>query len=346
MPLFLGSYLPQIASSWISLVPEVTPVYRLGSISKKYGLSSLYIKREDITAPVYGGNKVRNLEFILGEALSQKKQKLTTVSPYGSNFAAALAAQSQRLGMRAQIHHFVPTVNNQLLKHFLFTQQRGADVRLHSGPLYWSLGKALAKSTFEGAQSDTYYIPAGGTSVQGCLGPLNAGLEFVQQVKQKLIPEPEYLFVGVGTCGTYAGLLVALRLGGSKTKLIGIRCVDRAIANSLRISHYSNRLLRKLGLPESISAREVFLLEPSTLDYAVPFRKANEIVSAFWDLEKVRLDTTYTSKIFYQMLDFVDKFKLANKKILYWHTFSAAAMDAHQFLDPCVTENQLAQYAD
>src|SRR4051812_7896772 len=91
--------------SWIPLVNGPTPVHRFDGASEWLGHSRLYIKREDATDSLYGGNKVRNLEFLLGTALARGAQRVATVAPYGSNFVAAMAAQTKRIGMPSQVFH-------------------------------------------------------------------------------------------------------------------------------------------------------------------------------------------------------------------------------------------------
>ncbi len=48
-----------------------TPVERADGLTERVGLSEIWIKRDDLSAQAYGGNKPRKLEFLLGEALAQ-----------------------------------------------------------------------------------------------------------------------------------------------------------------------------------------------------------------------------------------------------------------------------------
>lgn len=54
---------------YVSLGNFPTPVEKLENMGKKLGLNHLYIKRDDLSGTIYGGNKVRKLEFILAQAL-------------------------------------------------------------------------------------------------------------------------------------------------------------------------------------------------------------------------------------------------------------------------------------
>ncbi|MEA3223484.1 MAG: 1-aminocyclopropane-1-carboxylate deaminase, partial [Thermodesulfobacteriota bacterium] len=60
---------------WIPLGSFPTPVQRL----KEMGCSNLWIKRDDLDSKVYGGNKVRKLEFVLADAIERKKRRVITM---------------------------------------------------------------------------------------------------------------------------------------------------------------------------------------------------------------------------------------------------------------------------
>src|SRR3546814_17909174 len=60
----------------------------------------IYIKRDDLSAADYGGNKIRKLDFLLADALARGRRELTVFGYAGSNFVAASAWHGSRLGLR------------------------------------------------------------------------------------------------------------------------------------------------------------------------------------------------------------------------------------------------------
>lgn len=55
----------------VALFSGRTPLEPMPNLAKSCGgLSNLYVKRDDCTELAFGGNKVRQLEFYLGEALA------------------------------------------------------------------------------------------------------------------------------------------------------------------------------------------------------------------------------------------------------------------------------------
>ena len=73
----LFRFLPRLATStpWVRLA-ETTPVGQLSVAGRRWGHDRRFVKREDRTAPLYGVNKVRNLEFILGAAIARKASRV------------------------------------------------------------------------------------------------------------------------------------------------------------------------------------------------------------------------------------------------------------------------------
>src|SRR5258705_10336131 len=84
----------------IPLVLAPTPILKLDRLSRRLGVE-LYVKRDDLTGVLESGNKVRKLEFLVGEALQQGADTLITCGPPDSNGCRAVAAVAARLGLRA-----------------------------------------------------------------------------------------------------------------------------------------------------------------------------------------------------------------------------------------------------
>jgi 1-aminocyclopropane-1-carboxylate deaminase/D-cysteine desulfhydrase-like pyridoxal-dependent ACC family enzyme len=255
---------PELQQQWVPLITQATPVSRLRDFGQAIGHNHLYVKREDLTAAGYGGNKVRNLEFLLGRAQFHGCNRIAMVAPLGSNFVAAAASQATKIGMTSEFFQFVPTQNKQIHLHARFTQSTGANVHINEGPLLpailkSSLGLGLRMGQNLATNEKTFRLPMGGSDVLGALGHVNAALELAMQIRRGEIPHVDHLLVGVGTCGTMAGLLVGLRMADLNTKVIGVRCVDKIICNEYQIAALANQLTKKLRLNFKIAVSEICL---------------------------------------------------------------------------------------
>lgn len=311
----------------VNLITTPTPIEPLSRLGKEWKTPKLFVKREDQTASIYGGNKVRNLEFLLGDAIQKNSEKLLALAPLGSNFIAALAAQSSRVGLPLEVMHFVPESNKQIEMHAQFSKMCHARLSHHSNHYLGSLALAslhfLTKKSFG---SKVYPMPIGGSNALGALGHVQAALELSEQIKKGEITEPDYLFVGTGTCGTMAGLQVGLDLANIKTKLIGIRCVDKLFCHRHKISGLANDTARLLGARHNYSTKDFVLLDLPQLNYGKTLPEAVYYMAQVKALEAIQLDHTYTSKVVYRMKHFIDEFKLHSSSILFWNTFSPKAM--------------------
>ena len=56
-----------------------TPVKQLNKLQEYFGINSLWIKQDDLTPPIYGGNKPQKLEFLLADAKNKGFKKVLTV---------------------------------------------------------------------------------------------------------------------------------------------------------------------------------------------------------------------------------------------------------------------------
>ena len=109
-----------------------TEVGRLEHVSEELGCE-IWMKCDDRSGILYGGNKVRKLGFLLGAARADGCKTVLTFGAAGSNHALATAIYARELGLRA-ISMLVPqpnahSVQRNLLRHYL----AGAELHHHLG---------------------------------------------------------------------------------------------------------------------------------------------------------------------------------------------------------------------
>ena len=84
----------------VRLFPTPTPLEPLANLSSHLGGPDIWIKRDDCTVVATGGNKVRKLEFLVGEAKAQGADHLVTQGAVQSNHVRQTAAVAKRFGMK------------------------------------------------------------------------------------------------------------------------------------------------------------------------------------------------------------------------------------------------------
>ena len=82
-----------------------TPVHHLPRLERKLNTCPLYIKRDDLNGVGSGGNKVRPLEYLLGEAQAQGCDVVIASGQENSNLCSIAASACCRLGIKCILVH-------------------------------------------------------------------------------------------------------------------------------------------------------------------------------------------------------------------------------------------------
>lgn len=317
----------------LSLTSLPTSVHGLDSASRKVG-TAVWVKRDDLTARPYGGNKVRKLEFLLADALHKGADTLVTAGAVGSHhvFATTLYGAMQGLKTHAVLmpQPYHPHVEEQLRADL------AERAELYPAQNYRELVAQLAKLVVrlrrEGHRP--YLVPPGGSTNVGTLGYVQAGLELAQQIDRGECADLDAVYVACGTGATVAGIALGLAIGGAVPQVIGVRVTDRVLANRPRIKRLikgADALLRNLEprVPD-MTAEAIRMLRLDHIEfgrgygYPTPSADAAEVLG---EQDGLRLDPTYTAKAFAALLRDAEG-EQYRRKLLLWHTLSSAPMDA------------------
>jgi 1-aminocyclopropane-1-carboxylate deaminase/D-cysteine desulfhydrase-like pyridoxal-dependent ACC family enzyme len=294
---------PQLAGRvpWRELGAWPTLVERAPALG-----AEVWVKRDDRSSPLYGGNKVRKLEFLLADALARGRRSVLTFGTYGSHHVLATALHGARVGVRV----CAATLPQPATPHAVEMARlsAGAGVCLHVGAA--RVHHLLRRP---------YIIGPGGSSPLGTLGYVAAGLELGEQVRAGECPEPNLLVVAMGSCGTAAGLLVGLRLAGLATRVVGVHAYRRPLTSAVRAAWLATRTARLLARH---GVRDVGAF--AAADLVEPPPAADEVhVKARADEAGLVLDPRYTTRAMRALLA-----AAPGRRILYWHTYSSAPVDA------------------
>jgi D-cysteine desulfhydrase family pyridoxal phosphate-dependent enzyme len=182
-----------------------TPVQPMDRLGAALGLRAgrLWVKRDDLTGLGGGGNKVRKLEHLCADALTQGCDVLVTGGGRQSNHVRMTAAAANLLGLGCTIvlgsDPVDPATGNLVLDQLL-----GPDI-VWAGPLeYYDLEAAIEAEADRLRERGRrpYAIPLGGASTIGQLGYVDAALELRDQR-----PDTSLIVVADGTGGSHAGLV-------------------------------------------------------------------------------------------------------------------------------------------
>src|SRR6478735_10425458 len=278
--------------------------------------ATLWVKRDDLTNPLYGGSKVRKLEPLLAEARDLGAKQIVTLGAVGSHHVLATAIFAKRAGLKVA----AVLLRQPRSTHVLETVRASIGQGVVPVPVS-SYAEAMQQLAVRAA-GGAYAIPAGGSSLVGTRGIASAAEELADQVRAGLLPEPDLIVLPLGSGGTAAGL--AAGLVGSALRS---RVLANPIADPVKVFVHRARALAAELVAHSSRAAVVTRLEIDERYLGKGYgRSTPESDQARREAARhgVLLDETYTAKAFAAALDRV---RLGREQhVLFWNTLSSAAM--------------------
>lgn len=264
-----------------------TPVRLLPRVSEDIG-AEVWIKTEE-DCGAWGGNKVRKLEYILGNALDDGVTTLVSCGAGTSNWTAALAHHAHAYGLRTVVGVAgpIPTRYAQLYER-TGTKVIAAN-NLNALPLVWMLARMRAGW-------NRWVLPLGGTG-PGDIGSLNAGLEIADQIADGTLPSPAAVYVAAGTTGTSAGIAAGLALRELAIPLVAVKVAPWPYGTARRAGRHARGLLEGSGKQPLIASDDRFF-KPG---YGRPNAASQEAIEVA-ARDGIELDPTYAAKTFAALL--------------------------------------------
>lgn len=240
----LRARLPGLTLPSASLCGPATPIERAAAGDR--GGARLWVKREDLAGTIYGGNKVRKLEWILPD-VAAKGGELLTLGGVGSNYLVAAALYGPALGVSLRAVVFPQPDTEHARQNAALLSAHAASVEAAGSMvgLPWAGLKALIAGRRAGRPWPSL-VWAGGTGELGDLGWVAGALELEAQVKLGLLPPPTDLFVPVGSGGTAVGLSLGLSLTSLPTRVHGVRVVEGAFISKTALTWLGQATARRL----------------------------------------------------------------------------------------------------
>jgi len=318
--------------AYVHLGDLPTPIKPAKKLSQELGIPHIYIKYDGLSGKeiqgkrMFGGNKVRKLEFLLADALAHNARSVLTFGCTGSNHATATAIYAKSILMLKP----QPT-NSVVMRNLLLNFAAGARICLSPTNNLRELATVTEccnhKQTYD---SFPYIIPTGGSCPLGVLGFVNAMLELKEQIKAGLITEPDRIYVPLGSTGTMVGMLIGAEIAELKSKIIGITVfpeedgfsfattIEKLFSETVDLLHGIDPSFPELStLPD-----HEIIYDYAGPEYAVFTPKGVDAQTILKNLENIELDGVYTAKAFAGMLENLKQNPPSEAEtILFWNTF-------------------------
>lgn len=270
----------------------------------------LLVKRDDNTGVAMGGNKVRQLEYYLGDAVAQGADTVLITSAVQSNYMRTCAAMAARLGLEChlQMEERVPK-NDPLYRtngNVLLDKITGA--HLHGYPdgedetgADRAIEELAERLRSEGRKPYVIHLSPGHPPV-GAVGYVDAARELLAQLDARG-ERVDRIYVGSGSAATHTGLLWGLRAFGSAIPVTGV-CVRRpATQQGPRVRANLDRLSALLEHDPGFTEDDVVVTDVSLgPGYGRVTDPIREAIALAGSKEGLFVDPVYTGKVLAGMI--------------------------------------------
>ena len=315
----------------VRLFPAPTPLERLDNLTAHLGGPEIWIKRDDCTVVATGGNKVRKLEWLIGEARAQGATHIVTQGAVQSNHVRQTAAVARKFGMTctALLEHRIETNDRDYLTSGNVFLDKLFDCKIEYRPGGTDMN---AEAEAFGAAlrvngEKVYVIPGGGSNKVGALGYVSCAQELVRQADEMGL-RIDLMVTATGSAGTHAGLVVGFEgeNAGIPVLGIGVRLPrDRQEENVFRLAEATADYVGvRGGIPRSAVVANCDYVGAG---YGIPTEGMGEAVQMMARLEGILLDPVYSGKAMAGMIDLIRRGDIGkNQTVVFLHTGGAVGL--------------------
>lgn len=302
------------------LMPGPTPLHPLQTVPARSDVS-LWIKRDDMTGIGPGGNKIRSLEYILGEALAKGATKILTAGPEQSNLCILTAAACAKVGLPCEL-----IINSNEPAHMegnlLLAKLLGTKIHF-LGPCDGDVRNRHVEelaAMYERAGEHPFVVRNGATTGRGALGYTAAVVEMSHQC-QDLGLENMTIFAPGGNGGVAAGLIYGNALMGNPFRLVVVSVEDDQETLIRHIQGTIEEAQHITGLPIDISADTSWEITDAYRGggWGQNTPESVQEVLAFPRREGIFIENVYNSKVLVGMYDWIASGRVSGP-VCYLHT--------------------------
>ena len=279
-----------------------SPLQRLQSSFLDNAGIQLYVKRDDLIHPQFGGNKWRKLKFNLVYARDNQFDTLLTFGGAWSNHIYATAAAGKHFGfntiglIRGEPH---TPLNTNLNATLSFAEECGMQLHYINRGQYRQKNETSFLEKIKQQFGNVYILPEGGSNslaVKGCG-------EIVQETNNEMNEAFDVICCASGTGATLAGLITEIE---AEKNAPGTACQKTAIGFSAlkggeflttEVSNFLNN--KNTASSWCIESRFHFGGYAKINDELIHFMRE------FHSEYNIELDAVYTAKMFYGLFELI-----------------------------------------
>lgn len=308
-------------------IKDYTPLQKLPNLSKALGGDvEIFIKRDDLLP--FGGNKVRKLEYLFEEAVSEGADMIITASTVqcNHNLMALLIANME--GMKTELilenwakadYEYEKDPNRHLYEFagVSKTVQCGAPV---TGPVSSHEYALKMKDDLLAQGRKPYIMARGGTCALGNCGYVLCAEEIINQAEDMGV-DFDYLVCPSGTGGTQAGLLIGFDEAQYPVSVLGINVSQGNEKQFKALYGALEQTAAYLNVEVPDKDKVITYEEYYGKGYSQPTAELKEAIELLARTEGILLDPVYSGKTMAGLIGLIRKGVIKKgSKVVFLHT--------------------------
>lgn len=309
-----------------------TPLEEVPRFAERIGAGRVFIKRDDCTGLLFGGNKARHNEFLLAEALRRGADTIVWGAGVQSNNCRQTAAACCKLGLECRLYLTRAAHNDDVQGNLLLDHLMGAKVEIIDLPMGPELDSfILAKADEARAAGRKPYCwdrvtgrPLAAVSYVLCLAEI---LEQMRAAGQ----EPDVICVAAAGA-TGAGVALGKAVLGFKGSVRLVLPIKWPWKVKDDLADVANATAALLGLPHRVKPEEIEASEDYVgSGYGVITPEGRAAMDLLARTEGILLDPVYTAKAMAALIADVRHKRITPKQtVVFIHTGGLPAIFAYR----------------
>lgn len=313
----------------IQLANLPTPLEPLPRLTEALGGPKLFVKRDDMTGLAFGGNKTRQLEFVMANALRDKPDVLVTGANIQSNWSRQATAAAAKLGIPIVLvlrnSDMQEIQGNVLLDYWM-----GAEVHFVNEPDMTNMDKHIGDMVEELRGQGKRAFKLDSWSPLTAISYANMMIELQEQCEARNITPTRLWLAAAGP--TQAGIELGARMLDWDIHITGVaplRWTNRTMQDLT--ADVANQAAEMLGVETRIVASEVDNLDGYIgAGYAIASPAGLGAMRLAARTDALLLDPVYTGKAMSGLIDHVKRGQLTDDTVIFLHTGGLPANFAYR----------------
>lgn len=314
----------------VKLAALPTPLEPLPRLTAALNGPTLYVKRDDLTGLAFGGNKTRQLEFVVADALRQNPEVFVTGANIQSNWSRQATAAAVKMGVPIVLM-LRNTDMQEIQGNVLLDIWMGADVHFVNEPDMTRMEGHIDDMVAELRAQGKRAVKLDSWSPLTVVAYANMMMELQAQCSALNISPTRLWLAAAGP--TQSGIVLGARLLDWAVRVTGVAPLRWTNGSMPEImSRDANRAAELLGLDVRIAPDEIENLDSYIgAGYAIPSPEGLDAMRLAARTDALLLDPVYTGKAMAGLIDHVKRGELTrDDTVIFLHTGGLPANFAYR----------------